>query len=75
MDDIHTPTVASGPTSGGHTNGVHKEQLSLQELIAEKDRVETELKALGQVLDSVSPSLQNNDRILQTDSACSMAST
>jgi 26S proteasome non-ATPase regulatory subunit 9 len=53
MDDIHTPTVASGPTSGGHTNGIPKEQLSLQELIAEKDRVETELKALGQVLDSV----------------------
>ena len=55
MDDIHAPTVSSGPTSGGYTNGVPKEQLSLQELIAEKDRVETELKALGQVLDSVIP--------------------
>lgn len=54
MDDIHAPTVASGPTSNGYSNGVSKEQLSLQELIAEKDRVETELKALGQVLDSVS---------------------
>jgi 26S proteasome non-ATPase regulatory subunit 9 len=32
---------------------VPKEQLSLQELIAEKDRAEAELKALGQVLDSV----------------------
>lgn len=53
MDDIHAPTVSSGPTSGGYTNGVPKEQLSLQELIAEKERVETELKALGQVLDSV----------------------
>jgi 26S proteasome non-ATPase regulatory subunit 9 len=53
MDDIHAPTVSSGPTSGGYTNGVSKEQLSLQELIAEKGRVETELKALGQVLDSV----------------------
>ncbi|KAJ4988870.1 26S proteasome non-ATPase regulatory subunit 9 [Stagonosporopsis vannaccii] len=52
MDDIHAPTVSSGPTSGGYTNGVPKEQLSLQELIAEKDRVEAELKALGQVLDS-----------------------
>ncbi|KAJ4322431.1 putative 26S proteasome regulatory subunit [Neodidymelliopsis sp. IMI 364377] len=52
MDDIHAPTVSSGPTSGGFTNGVPKEQLSLQELIAERDRVETELKALGQVLDS-----------------------
>lgn len=53
MDDIHAPTVSSGPVSGGYTNGVPKEQLSLQELIAEKDRVEAELKALGQVLDSV----------------------
>lgn len=53
MDDIHAPTVSSGPTSGGHTNGVPKAQLSLQELIAEKERVEVELKALGQVLDSV----------------------
>ena len=53
MDDIHAPTVSSGPVSGGYTNGVSKEQLSLQELIAEKDRVEAELKALGQVLDSV----------------------
>jgi 26S proteasome non-ATPase regulatory subunit 9 len=56
MDDIHAPTVASGPTSGGYSNGISKEQLSLQELMAEKDRLETELKALGQVLDSVSVS-------------------
>jgi 26S proteasome non-ATPase regulatory subunit 9 len=53
MDDLHAPTVASGPTTGGYSNGVSKAQLSLQELIAEKDRVEAELKALGQVLDSV----------------------
>lgn len=53
MDDIHAPTVAAGPTSAGYSNGVPKEQLSLQELIAEKDRLEEELKALGQVLDSV----------------------
>ncbi|EAT78468.2 hypothetical protein SNOG_14231 [Parastagonospora nodorum SN15] len=58
MDDLHTPTVASGPTSGGYSNGVSKDQLSLQELIAEKDRLETELKALGQVLDSVSAWMQ-----------------
>jgi 26S proteasome non-ATPase regulatory subunit 9 len=53
MDDLHAPTVASGPTTGGYSNGVSKAQLSLQELMAEKDRVEAELKALGQVLDSV----------------------
>jgi hypothetical protein len=53
MDDIHAPTVSSGPTSSGYSNGIPKEQLTLQELINEKDRVEAELKALGQVLDSV----------------------
>jgi 26S proteasome non-ATPase regulatory subunit 9 len=53
MDDIHAPTVSSGPTTGGYSNGISKDQLSLQELIVEKGRVETELKALGQVLDSV----------------------
>jgi 26S proteasome non-ATPase regulatory subunit 9 len=53
MDDMHAPTVSSGPTSSGYSNGIPKAQLSLQELISEKDRVETELKALGQVLDSV----------------------
>jgi len=54
MDDLHAPTVASGPTSTAHSNGVPKEQLSLMELIAEKERVEAELSALGSVLDSVS---------------------
>jgi 26S proteasome non-ATPase regulatory subunit 9 len=53
MDDLHAPTVSSGPTTGGYANGISKDHLSLQELIAEKGRVETELKALGQVLDSV----------------------
>ncbi|KAF2273399.1 26S proteasome non-ATPase regulatory subunit 9 [Westerdykella ornata] len=52
MDDIHAPTVYSGPTSGGYSNGISKDQLSLRELMAEKDRVEAELKALGKVLDS-----------------------
>lgn len=54
MDDIHAPTVSSGPTSSGYSNGVSKDQLSLMELIREKDRVEAELSALGSVLDSVS---------------------
>lgn len=53
MNDIHAPTVSSGPTSSAYANGIPKEQLSVRELMAEKDRVETELKALGQVLDSV----------------------
>lgn len=54
MDDIHTPTVPSGPTTPHRaTNGVDKDKLSLMELIPEKTRVEEELSALGSVLDSV----------------------
>lgn len=52
MEDLHTPTVASGST-GAVSNGASKEQLSLMELIAEKERVESELSALSSVLDSV----------------------
>lgn len=54
MDDIHTPTVPSGPTTRQRVaNGVDKDKLSLMDLIAEKTRVEEELTALGSVLDSV----------------------
>ena len=57
MDDLHTPTVPSGPTTTGSraVNGVGEEKLSLMDLIAEKTRVEEELTALGGVLDSVCP--------------------
>jgi len=50
MDDLHTSSVAAGPS--GASNGV-QDGLSLRELVAEKDRVEAELKALGSVLASV----------------------
>ena len=54
MDDIHTPTVPSGPTTGQRaTNGVAQDKLSLIDLISKKTRVEEELTALGSVLDSV----------------------
>lgn len=54
MDDIHTPTVPSGPATGQRAaNGVAKDKMSLMDLIAEKTRVEEELTALGSVLDSV----------------------
>lgn len=52
MDDLHAPTVASGPTSRTATNGVTKEQ-SFKELIEQKENLEAELSALGSVLDSV----------------------
>ena len=54
MDDIHTPSVASGPASNrGAANSIGHDNLSLMDLIAEKQRVEGELSALGSVLDSV----------------------
>lgn len=51
MDDLHTPSVAAGPTSGA-SNGVAKKDMSLTELMTEKDRVQSELSALSSVLDS-----------------------
>jgi len=53
MDDIHAPTIASGPTSQPTTNGTSKKQ-TLQELSAQKENLEAELSALSSVLDSVS---------------------
>ena len=58
MDSIHAPTVEAGPTSGpSRSNGVDSNTASLFELMAEKDRVEAEIKALGEVLDSVRSSI------------------
>ena len=60
MDDIHTPTVPSGPTTGQTTtNGVASDKLAIMDLISEKTRVEDELLALGSVLDSVRLDLQD----------------
>lgn len=53
MDDLHTPTVASGPVSNGYSNGDSGTK-SLQELMAQRDAIQAELQALGSVLDSVS---------------------
>lgn len=54
MDDLHAPTVHSGPTTGQQANGANKDALTPLQLINEKERVEAEMKALGSVLDSVS---------------------
>jgi hypothetical protein len=51
MDDIHAPTVASGPSSGAVPRDLSK--LSMTDLMQEKQRLEDELKALSAVLDSV----------------------
>lgn len=57
-NDIHTPTVPSGPTSRGGAAGRDISKLSLDELFAEKDRLEGELKVLGDVLQSVCTPVQ-----------------
>ncbi|KZL65079.1 26S proteasome non-ATPase regulatory subunit 9 [Colletotrichum tofieldiae] len=51
MNNIHAPTVPSGPTSNATTNG-HLSRLTFAELQKKKDDVEAELKALGAVLNS-----------------------
>lgn len=55
-DNIHTPTVPSGPASGG----VHRDlsKLSMVDLMQEKARIEEELSALSGVLSSVSTGLK-----------------
>lgn len=53
MDDIHTPTVPSGPTTQVVQNATITDRTSLLGLMAEKNRVEAELSALSSVLDSV----------------------
>ncbi|EME82679.1 uncharacterized protein MYCFIDRAFT_72007 [Pseudocercospora fijiensis CIRAD86] len=57
MDDLHAPTVASGPSSHALSNGT-VEKKSLQELVAQKDNIEAELSALGSVLDSHGVNMQ-----------------
>lgn len=52
MEDLHTPTVALGPTSTPAQNGATTRQ-SLLELMKQKDNVQAELSALGSVLESV----------------------
>lgn len=51
MDNLHAPTVPSGPSSRPLANGNSK-QLSFAELQQKKDDIEAELKALSGVLDS-----------------------
>ena len=53
MNNLHAPTVPSGPTSGPQGDRSALDRLSLMELISRKDNLEAELKALSSVLDSV----------------------
>ncbi|OQE17764.1 hypothetical protein PENFLA_c023G10411 [Penicillium flavigenum] len=49
-DNIHAPTVASGPASGPTPRDLSK--LSMPDLMQEKERIEAELSALSSVLES-----------------------
>lgn len=59
MDSIHTPSVPSGSGSGCGLDGPKDKAKSLLELMSEKQIVESELSALGSVLDSVSDASSN----------------
>lgn len=51
MDDLHAPTVPSGPTSRGGERDISK--LTMNQLFREKEKIESELKLLSDVLKSV----------------------
>ncbi|KAI3397879.1 hypothetical protein diail_10280 [Diaporthe ilicicola] len=51
MNNLHAPTVPSGPTTARAANG-NSAHLSFAELQRSKDNVEAELRALSSVLDS-----------------------
>lgn len=54
MDNIHIPSIVSGPTtSHATTKTLEQGQLSLMELHSEKQRIEKEISALTRVLESV----------------------
>ena len=52
MNNLHAPTVPSGPTTARATNG-GAAHLSFTELQRKKEGMEAELTALSSVLDSV----------------------
>ncbi|KAL8403655.1 hypothetical protein RB594_008781 [Gaeumannomyces avenae] len=51
MNNLHAPTIPSGPTTAPATNG-RAGHLTIAELQRKKDNLEAELKALGGVLES-----------------------
>ncbi|KAF2150775.1 hypothetical protein K461DRAFT_259332 [Myriangium duriaei CBS 260.36] len=59
MDDIHAPTVPSGPATNGVSSIDHGRK-SLFELMNERDRIQAELSALGSVLTSHGVDMQTS---------------
>lgn len=69
MENLHAPTVPSGPTSGPVTNGIQTAGLSLAQLQTKKDNLEAEIRALSSVLDSVCSSAVICHRVLLISSS------
>lgn len=65
MENLHAPTVPSGPTSAPLTNGANTSGLSLAQLQAKKDNIEAEIRALSSVLDS--HGVDMNTRLITPD--------
>jgi 26S proteasome non-ATPase regulatory subunit 9 len=66
MENLHAPTVPSGPTSSPATNGNQTAGLSFAQLQAKKDNLEAEMRALGSVLDSVGTILSTIRTVLMS---------
>jgi len=64
MENLHAPTVPSGPTSTPLTNGTNN-GLSLAQLQAKKDNIEAEIRALSSVRDS--HGVDMNTRLITPD--------
>ncbi|KAL8922716.1 MAG: hypothetical protein Q9208_005029 [Pyrenodesmia sp. 3 TL-2023] len=76
MDDIHTPTVPSGPASSHAARSTNEDEgKTLSDLIAEKSNLEEELKALSGVLDSVRKSSARQGGILANEVRAPLQST
>lgn len=60
MENMHAPTVASGPTSGPTGGMLRTAGLTLPELEDKKRSMESELRALSAVLQSVGQPLPLN---------------
>lgn len=69
MNNLHAPTVPSGPTTARPTNG-GAAHLTFAELQRKKENMEAELKALSSVLDSVCATRKHVPVVRQSAVAC-----
>lgn len=73
MENLHAPTVPSGPASTATATNGHAGQTSFAELQLKKDGLEAELQALGGVLDSVHINASRKNTLASADRlVCSM---